>query len=72
MDENLLKLNEEKTEVLLIAPPSKQHYLNNITLTLGNSVIQPSPKIKNLDRSYWWNTKFTMDTQADYIVKMEN
>ena len=70
MEENMLKLNEDKTEVLLIAPPRKQHYLNNITFTFGSSTITPSQKIKNL--GCWWNATFTMDTQVDYIVRICN
>ena len=68
MEENLLKLNEDKTEILLIAPPRKQHHLNNITFTFGGSTIVPSDKIKNI--GCWWNTTFSMDTQADYIVRI--
>ena len=66
----LLKLNEDKTEILLIGPPRKQHHLNNITFTFGGSTIVPSDKIKNL--GCWWNTTFSMDTQADYIVRICN
>ena len=67
MEENLLKLNEDKTEILLIEPPRKQHHLNN---TFGGSTIVPSDKIKNL--GCWWNTTFSMDTQADYIARICN
>ena len=70
MEENFLKLNEAKTEVLLIAPPKKQHHLNNITFTFGSSTIIPSQKIKNL--GCWWNTAFTMATQTDYIARICN
>ena len=70
MEENLLKWNKDKTEVLMIAPLKKQHHLNNINFTFGSSTIIPSQKIKNL--GCWWNTAFTIDTQADYIVRICN
>ena len=70
MEENLLKLNEDKTEVLLIVPLKKQHHLNNITFTFGSSTIIPLQNVKNL--GCWWNTAFTKDTQADYIVRICN
>ena len=67
MEKNLLKLKEEKTEVLLISSKRKQHLLKDITLTFGDSIIEPSSKVKNL--GCWWENTFSMETQVNSVVK---
>jgi hypothetical protein len=45
---NHLKLNEKKTEVLVISLPSKRHLVSNITLRIGNDIITPSNQVRDL------------------------
>ena len=59
MRKNLLKLNEEKTEVIFFSPKNKQHLVKDISLTFGNSTVKPSQKVKNL--GCWWTNDMSMD-----------
>ena len=47
MEENLLKLNGEKTEVMLFTTRHFQH-LHDVPVTIGDAVITPSESVKNL------------------------
>ena len=67
MGHNLLKLNEDKTEVILFAPESKQHLLNNISLQFGDSTISPSVKVKNL--GCWWNSILSMKDNVNITAQ---
>ena len=48
MIQNQLKLNDEKTELLVIASPRLQSKLTVNSITIGESIIQPSTKARNL------------------------
>lgn len=48
MTSNDLKLNEGKTEMLVIAPKNKQHLLEGITIRVGNDIIIPSKELRDL------------------------
>ncbi len=54
LNENKLKLNDEKTEFMVIAPPKPLQSLlaNNPHLTVGTSHIQPSTSVRNLGATF--------------------
>ena len=62
MERNLLKLNEDKTELIVFSKPSMQHLFSHISLNFGGSVIHPADKVKNL--GCWYNNTLAMDTQV--------
>ena len=66
MERNLLKLNEDKTEIILFSKKSMENLFGNISLSFGGSVIQPVKKVKNLGCSL--DNTLSMDThsQAKY------
>ncbi len=45
---NFLKLNSEKTELLLIGNPKRLPKINNFQLTIGDSTVKPSTSARNL------------------------
>jgi hypothetical protein len=48
MECNLLKLNDEKTELIVFAPKKYHDMSENINVKIGGSTIKPSPQVKNL------------------------
>ena len=48
MTSNKLQLNEQKTEFFMTASKHNLKRLSNITLTIGDAMIEPSPIIRNL------------------------
>jgi hypothetical protein len=48
MENNLLKLNEDKTELIVFTPKQKQHLFSDIKVTIGGCSISPKPHVKNL------------------------
>ncbi len=48
MSANFLKLNSEKTELLLIGHPKRLAKINNFRLTIGDSTVKPSTSARNL------------------------
>ena len=67
MERNLLKLNEDKTEIILFSKKSMENLFGNISLSFGGSVIQPVKKVKNL--GCWLDNTLSMDTHAQAIVR---
>ena len=67
MERNLLKLNEDKTELIVFSKPSMQHLFSHISLNFGGSVIHPADKVKNL--GCWFNNTLAMDTHVQSVVR---
>ena len=67
MCRNKLKLNEEKTEFLVAGSQKNLRSLNNVSLTLGDSQIFPSPAIKIL--GVYFDSNMTMYEQVNNICK---
>ena len=45
---NFLKLNEDKTEFLVLGSPHSTRIMPTVELNIGNSSIQPTPSVRNL------------------------
>ncbi len=67
MTANKLKLNEEKTELIIIATPSLKKKLPKISITIGNKVIYPSAQVRNLGAQFDCN--LSMEAHVNSIVK---
>ena len=67
MCRNKLKLNEEKTEFLVAGSQKHLRDLNNVSLSLGNSEIFPSPGIKIL--GVYFDCNMSMSDQINNICK---
>ena len=48
MSDNFLKLNDDKTELLLIGHPKRTANLADFTINIGGAVVRPSPCARNL------------------------
>ena len=70
MTENKLKLNEDKTEFLLITPSRQTHKCNIEKITIGNSDIYPSAAARNL--GVMFDDRMNMNAQVNAVVKSCN
>ena len=62
-----LKLNEEKTEFLVAGSQKHLRTLNNVSRTLGNSQIIPSPAIKI--SGVYFDSNMSMSDQINDVCK---
>ena len=67
MERNLLKLNEDKTEMILFSKKSMQHLFSHISLNFGGSIIHPARKVKNL--GCWLDNTLAMETHVQSIAR---
>lgn len=68
---NLLKLNDAKTEFMIIGPRSKLSKIDMPdTITVGDASIVPVSKVKNL--GVWLDNQLRMTDQVSQIVKSAN
>ena len=67
---NMLKLNDSKTEFFISASPHNMARLSNITFQIGSSEIFPSPSIKNLGVTF--DTALTMSEHVTSLCKSIN
>ena len=45
---NRLKLNESKTELLIVTSKSQHHLIKDRNIQIGNSQIRAAPSVRNL------------------------
>ena len=64
---NLMKLNDGKTEFMLIGTTQELAKVNSITITLGNDVIEPSESVHNL--GYYMNNHMDNSTHINNLAK---
>ena len=74
MHTNLLKLNSDKTEMVVFASNKKVVSSQKITINIGNAEIKPSLVVRNLGQSLitnwtWNNTSILSVSQA--MVKFD-
>jgi hypothetical protein len=67
MNENKLKLNEDKTEFLVLSSSRQKHKIQDRTITIGNSSIHPSATAKNL--GVMMDSHLTMESQINSVCR---
>ena len=45
---NFLKLNNEKTEFMVITSPHNKRWMPNVSLQIGDNIVHPSSSVRNL------------------------
>ena len=64
---NRLKLNGDKTEMLIIGTNIKCRKLSNVSITVGGSVIEASEKARNLGAVF--DTNLTLKSHVSVVCK---
>ena len=64
---NKLKLNADKTELIVFASKKAMKHIPNISINLGGANVTPSKSIRNL--GVHWDINFSMVTQINAILK---
>ncbi|KAK3088718.1 hypothetical protein FSP39_022962 [Pinctada imbricata] len=67
MNVNLLKLNEDKTELMVFAPKNKIDEIRDFKLTFGDNIIYDAQFIKNLGAHF--DKTLSMEKQCNQISK---
>ena len=67
MKTNILKLNQEKTEMIVFRPKQLDNICTSICLNIGQTVIHPTPHVRNL--GIFLDCHLTMEKQVNYISK---
>ena len=67
MTSNLLKLNQEKTELIIFSTKQHQKYLPTLQLKVGDNIIESVPCVKNLGA--FFDQHLTMEKQVSSVVK---
>ena len=49
MNQNMLKLNDDKTELIVFTSRYKQDLYNDLSITIGDTVVDCSSQIKDLE-----------------------
>ena len=70
MSNNMLLLNDNKTEFFVAANPGLMNILSDISITIGNTVIRPSLSVRNLGVTF--NSALTMSNHISSICKTLN
>ena len=67
MNQNMLKLNNGKTKVIVFAPRKDLEFVRNYELTLGTTKVKPSSEVKNL--GVFLDNKLNMEKYVNYITR---
>jgi hypothetical protein len=67
MRENKLKLNENKTKVILFGTKQRLNRLENIRIRIGDAIIKPVACVKNLGVHY--DQQMTMETHIRSVSR---
>ena len=70
MSENMLKLNESKTEVIFFSAKKQNDPFADVHLTFGDSVIHPVREVRNL--GVYLDQALTMEAHMKYVEKSCN
>ena len=67
---NKLKLNDDKTEMLVICHPSLKHKIQDISLKIGNADIVPTKSVRNLGAMF--DDGMTMANHITHVCRSKN
>ena len=67
MLQDRLRLNDDKTEFIIIGTRQQLAKVNVDSMQVGESSIAPTSRVKNL--CYWFDGQLKMDTQINSICK---
>ncbi len=67
MARNMLKLNEDKTELILLGSENNLKVLSSISVSVGDCVIQSSKSVKNLGAIF--DSNMSMNSLVDFKVR---
>ena len=70
MRQNFLKLNNEKTELMIFGSPSSLRKLGHISIKVGDQTINTSTTIRNL--GVYYDPSLKMETHVNSIVRGTN
>ena len=70
MSNNMLLLNDDKTEFFVAANPRLMNILSDISITIGNTVIRPSLSVRNIGVTF--DSAMTMSNHISSICKTLN
>ena len=60
-----LKLNEDKTEVILIGTRQQLAKVNVTSIAVGDETIEPKPSVRNLGS--WFDSQLSMSTHISKV-----
>ena len=74
MNQNMLKLNDDKTELIVFTSKYKQDLYNDLSITIGDTVVDCSSQIKDLgvifDECYRYVSMFLiLQRRSDFILE---
>ena len=67
MNANMLKLNQDKTELIIFRPKQKTRSTSDFHLKIGPNTVKASNCVKNL--GVWFDNTLCMETQVNAITK---
>ena len=67
MNANLLKLNQEKTELMVFTPKNRLADIEGLSLSFGNNTIHNTPFVRNLGT--YFDTSLTMEKHCNELSK---
>ena len=67
MSINLLKLNQDKTELMVFAPKHRVKDISDVTISFGGSIIHDAPFVKNLGA--YFDRTLCMEKQCNAVTR---
>jgi len=67
MNANMLKLNAEKTEVIVFSSKHNSQHVSDVSIIVGDTNIKPSDCVRNLGA--WFDSRMSMDAHINSISK---
>ena len=65
----MLKLNDDKTELIVHTPNKRQNLCKDVTVTIGNSIVTPKAHAKNLGVIFDQSLSLSMQKHINYVSK---
>ena len=69
MNKNKLKLNDDKTELIVFTSKYKQDLYNDLSITIGDTVVGCSSQVKDLGWGVIFNRVLSLRQHVSYTSK---